>query len=658
MSILVMTVKRNQFILLLLVLSALPGGLGVHSPSKKFPYREAGLSDRQAVAHLLNRFTFGPRPGDIDRVVALGPEQWLEKQMKQNRDEPAVVEKLKSLGVLNLSIEEIAKSFPNAGLILTEAYREGVITREDSAGNRAETRRKVEEFMKTNGYRAQRELLGALMVQKVERALLSEHQLTEVMTDFWFNHFNVSITDNQARSFVLSYERDAIRPYVFGKFGSMLVATAKHPAMLLYLDNARSTAPEGTRTTMGDHVEKQKNQPGLRGAAARKRIDNALTEERERRDRMMSEVPEQFRPRKGINENYARELMELHTLGVDGGYTQEDVVSVARAFTGWTVMPMGQKQEQLRKRIEKGKGVGFIQEGGFLFRADGHDATEKRMLGQKFPAGGGKEEGERVLELLSRHPSTAKHIATKLSKRFVSDDPPQSLVERLARVFLETDGDIRAMIRTIAESPEFWAKEARQAKIKSPLKLVVSSLRALDAAVSPPRAVIQWIARMGEPLYACQPPTGYPDDAAAWVNSGSLLQRMNFGLNLALGSIPGVTVDLSRLTNGKEPESLEAALEQYAAVLLPERDVSGTLKLLKPAVHDPEFAGKVSAATPYEERPDALGEETMEESSHLENPGPQGRRGRAQAMIQPPTNQSPLAQVLGVILGSPEFQRH
>lgn len=647
-------VKRPPFIFLLLVFISFLGGFRTESPSKRFPYREAGLSDRQAAAHFLNRFTFGPRPGEIDRVAAKGLEQWLEEQVEQNLDDRAVEERLKPLSVLNLSLEEIAKTFPNAGLILTEAYREGVITREDSAGNRDEIRRKVEEFMKTNGYKPQQELLGALMVQKVQRALLSEHQLTEVMTDFWFNHFNVSITDNQARTFVLSYERDAIRPHVFGEFSTMLVATAKHPAMLLYLDNARSTAPEGTRTTMGDEVDKQKNQPGLRGAVAKKKIDKALGEERERQDRIMKEIPEQFRPRRGINENYARELMELHTLGVDGGYTQEDVVGVARVFTGWTVMPMGQRQEQLRKRIEKGKGVGFIQESGFLFRADAHDATEKNILGRKFPAGGGKEEGERILEILSRHPSTAKHIAKKLSQRFVSDDPPQSLVDRLARVFLESDGDMKVMIRTIAESPEFWSKDALHAKIKSPLELVVSSLRALDAEVSRPRAVIQWIARMGEPLYACQPPTGYPDHAAAWVNSGSLLQRMNFGLNLALGSIPGITVDLSKLTNGKEPESLEAALEQYATVLLPERDVSGALQLLKPAVHDPEFAGKLSSAAPQDESPDVMGGEMKEDS-----PGRQKRRrGRDQAMTQPPTNQSPLAQVVGVILGSPEFQRH
>ena len=253
-------------------------------------------------------------------------------------------------------------------------------------------------------------------------------------------------------------------------------------------------------------------------------------------------IEKEFRPRAGINENYARELMELHTLGVDGGYTQQDVSEVARAFTGWTAYPIGITSEWFKTGFPCGREVGFVREGHFLFRPDWHDTTEKRVLGEVIEAGGGREEGERILDRLAAHPSTARHLARKLAVRFVHEDPAPALVERLAGVFLETGGDVRKLVEALVTSIEFWQDVTSRSKIKSPLELVVSALRALDAEVTEPTALAEWCARMGQPLYGFQAPTGFPDRAGFWINPGTLLSRMSFGLALAANEIAEVRV--------------------------------------------------------------------------------------------------------------------
>jgi uncharacterized protein (DUF1800 family) len=602
------------------------------------PYQEAGLTQRQAAAILLDRFAFGARPGEIDQVVAQGLENWLEEQLSGNRPEHQLVGRLAPLKTLTLSSREIATAYPGPGMVRAQAIREGVMSRNDPLADRAETRQKLQAFAQHKGYLPQRELFEELTTQKLLRGVYSENRLTEVLVDFWYNHFNVSITNNRARPLVLSYERDAIRPHVLGHFRDLLHATAKHPAMLLYLDNAQSTASAGTTTTMSQAT---KRRGGLR------RGEESPTKEE----------PSKGRPsQRGINENYARELMELHTLGVDGGYTQQDVIEVARVFTGWTVLPPGPRGERLQKRLSRANGLGFAGDGDFLFRADTHDATQKIILGETFPPGGGMEEGERVLDMLARHPATARHIATKLAVRFVSDQPPASLVDRLTQQFQETAGDVRALVGTIANSPEFWQEAARRSKIKSPFELVTSALRALQADVEQPRPVIEWIARMGQPLYAYQAPTGYPDRAEAWVNTGSLLNRMNFGLHLAAGRISGIAFDLPTLNRGREPESVEAALETYAALVLPERDLTETLRLLTPAARDLTFAQKVDTAARREtevsaEAPSVLRDQSARVAENDERPSAPVREGSTGTM---PT---PLAHVVGVILGAPEFQR-
>jgi uncharacterized protein (DUF1800 family) len=617
----------------------------------RLPWKEAGLTEKQAAAHLLNRFGYGPRPGEVEEVVKMGLGRWFEGQLAGLSD-PEVDRRLRRLPAWEMSSQELARTYPPVGMVLAEARQAGVLPekmdpRELTEESRKDARAKAIRFAREQGYRSQKELLGQLMAQKLFRAVASENQLTEVMTDFWFNHFNVSLTDNRARLHLLSYERDAIRPHVLGRFRDLLGATARHPAMLFYLDNAQSSAAAEAPTTRAGEIEGMpRRRPGMR-------------------DRGGVPLQRRVRPR-GLNENYARELLELHTLGVDGGYTQQDVVEVARAFTGWTAIPPRRREEAERRlaRASRVGGLGFHAEGDFLFRADMHDAGAKTILGTRLPAGGGVEEGEAVLDLLSRHPSTARHLAAKLAVRFVSDTPSKALVDRLAKVYLDTNGDIRRMLVALAESPEFWSRDAVGSKIKSPFELTASALRSLDARITDPRETLKWVARMGQPLYAYQAPTGFPDKAEAWVNTGSLLNRMNFGLQLAAGRIRGVEFDLPALHAG-EPESREEALRTYAGLLLPGRDLASTLKLLGPMVSDPALAKRVDEAAPREEKSSGKSEDREDEILF----GDPEMRGQTRSIIVsdrlketepepvdrvPPTS---LEQVVGVILGSPEFQR-
>jgi uncharacterized protein (DUF1800 family) len=659
-----MRTQRRVHIIIFLFAALFLSASNTFSQSQ-MPYRKAGLSEREAAAHLLSRFTFGIRPDDIDKAIEMGLENWLETQLQGNLPDEALATRLKAFETNKLSGEEISEIYLNPGFLLNLAARDGVISRQDSSLSRREQLEIIAGYMQKNGYRPVRMLVGEMLAQKLLRAVYSENQMLEVLTEFWFNHFNVSITDNQCRPYVYAYERDAIRPNVLGDFRTLLGATAKHPAMLVYLDNAQSTAPDSTPTTMFVEAEKLRGQRGLRGAVNRFFVDRGMERYRREREQRMAELPGQFRPQHGINENYARELMELHTLGVDGGYTQKDVTEVARAFTGWSVMRPGPRGESMERRVERGRAVGFYRQGGFVFRADVHDATEKLILGVKFEAGRGMDEGEQVLDMLSKHPSTARFISRKLAIRFVSDAPPEALVDRLAQTFSKTNGDLRAMIRAIAYSKEFWPENNRRAKIKSPFELTVSALRALHADVQHPRQTIEWLERMGQNLYGYSAPTGYPDRANAWINTGSLLNRMNFGLNLALGSIRGVHFDLMALNHNREPESAEAALETYAGLLLPERDLSTVMSQLQTVIRDPDFARKVDGATKTEQpksnrnRSEMAMENGMNDRMRmrlLQNFG-----GKIPEWAKPGRYNEPqpeaIAQVVGVILGSPAFQR-
>lgn len=669
--------RATTAILLSALLLPPSSAAGAAAADLRLPWRAAGLTERQAAAHLLDRLAFGARPGEIDRVLAQGLEAWVERQVRADLPESALAPRLAALPALMMSAREIAETYPPGFALRQQAIDAGVVTREevaaaeagDDGAGRRDLQRRILSWMRTQGLRPERELVAQSHAQKLLRAVYAENQLAEVLADFWFNHLNVSTTDAPVRSYLLAYERDAIRPHLQGSFRELLGATARHPAMLLYLDNFQSVADPGRPTTLAGELERRgRRGPGRSGPGG------AQSANASRAGAARPARPD--RPR-GLNENYARELLELHTLGVDGGYSQEDVVEVARALTGWAFLPAGRRGDEGRRglaRAGRAGGLGYAQEGDFVFRADAHDAGAKRILDVAFPAGRGIEDGEQVLDLVAAHPSTARHLATKLAARFVADEPPADLVDRLTATFEATGGDLTALVRTLLEAPEFWSASARTAKIKSPFELAVSALRALGAEVDNPLPTLEWISSMGQPLYASAAPTGFPDRADYWVNTGALLARMNFGLELAAGRIAGLRFDLAALAGGKEPESAEGALAACVPALLPAREVGPTLAALAPLLADPDLGRKVGARVPATksgawELDDPFSDLEAMGGSGPERGGP-GAAGRrralpegpalypvARAMSSPAERPSALAGAAGLLLGSPEFQR-
>jgi uncharacterized protein (DUF1800 family) len=460
---------------------------------------------------VLNRLGFGPSPASIERVRRVGLAAYIEQQLHPDRiDDAAMTMRLERLTTLSKSTRELADEYYLPAMMERRAQQRRA---GQTSNGQPEPPPSGEPAMRTpeqmQMQRQQRLPIVELSEQKLLRAVYSERQLEEALVDFWFNHFNVFVGKGQVRLYLTEYERDAIRPHVLGKFRDLLGATAHSPAMLFYLDNWQSTAAEGAPTAADPR--------NRRSAAPR-----AGFRRRGVQPEMAADRPPAPMRRRGLNENYARELMELHTLGVDGGYTQKDVQEVARAFTGWTI-----------STPRAG--------GAFRFEPALHDAGEKAVLGHRIKAGGRDSDGEQVLDILAKHPSTARFIATKLVRRFVADDPPPALVARAAARFKETDGNLREVVRTIVTSPEFFAAESYRAKVKSPLEFVVSAVRALSldargaAGVGNAVPLVQALRDLGMPLYGAQPPTGYPDRADAWVNSGALLNRMNFALALTSG---------------------------------------------------------------------------------------------------------------------------
>ncbi len=536
------------------------------------------MTAEQKALHALNRLTFGPRPGDLEALKEMGLDRWIERQLHPRSipENPVLEAKLLPFDSLRMSSAELVRHYPTPQMVramidgrqqfpadpdsrflleklVARVRRQDAADKSGQAGNADVLNAKTipenwqldseqKQLLQNGKPPEQAALLESmppaeqydvldslpnnvrqrlfpaaspdlrrkiqifngpvqvvnqdLMDAKIVRAVYSNRQLEEVLTDFWYNHFNVFLDKGADRYMITSYERDVIRPHVLGHFKDLLVATAESPAMLFYLDNWQSRGTD----------------------------------------------PKAFgRNRQGLNENYGRELMELHTLGVDGGYTQQDVTEVARCFTGWTI-------------LEPNRG------GGFEFNDKIHDKGEKQVLGVTIPAGGGMSDGLKVLDILAHHPSTAHFISKSLAIRFVSDDPPETLVARMAATFQRTDGDLLEVMRTMLDSPEFWDPANFRSKVKSPLEMVASAVRAVNGDIDFAQALAGQLNQLGEPLYRKLEPTGYSNRGADWLNSASLLARMNFSVSLAQGKVPGVKVDQAQFALAIDPSRIERSI--------------------------------------------------------------------------------------------------
>ncbi len=551
-------------------------------------------ADQQAV-HALSRLTFGARPGDLDAVHEMGVDRWIDRQLHPERisDEKAEAW-IQQFEVVQKTSAQLESEYQNPGALVNQlsARSAGGLTRDDSLLLRQ---------ARLNLRRLSEEVQSA----RVGRALLTERQLQEVMTDFWLNHFSVFAGKGIREQYYLAdYENRVIRPRALGSFRDLLGAVAKSPAMLFYLDNWESAA-DSARPRLVDP----------RSPVVQRAVRRRFPEAANPQSPMAQQV--QRRLRAGLNENYGRELLELHTLGVDGGYTQQDVINAARALTGWTI-------------------AGPRQGGGFTFTPFMHDAGEKRVLGRTLKAGRGIEDGEELLDIVARHPSTARFIAFKLARRFVSDTPSTALVERAAATFTRTDGDIREVVRTIVTSPEFFSREAFRAKVKSPFEVVLSALRALDAAPDRTGRTAQVIAGLGQPIFGRQTPDGWPETADGWMGTGAILNRINFGLVLAAGRVPGVNPmafpGVEMLRAAPRERQVDAVVQAFLG-----GDASSVTRAVLLTGRNP----LLDAAAPGD-------------SSASMRPAQAIAPARANA---PVPQLRGLAQVVGLALGSPEFQR-
>ncbi|HWS88441.1 MAG TPA: DUF1800 domain-containing protein [Pyrinomonadaceae bacterium] len=631
------------------------------------------MTEEQRVVHVLNRLAFGARPGEVERVRRMGLGAYIEQQLNPSKvDDSALEARLRNFPTLGMSNGELLAKYPQPGQLLRRLERAGELPpelaalvrqrnqgqaqpngaaqtndgpnadaekmiaeamrppgqgamQEDVNPQRRQYRQAITKYMREQGLESPQRIMYELNSSRILRAVYSERQLQEVMVDFWTNHFNVYAQKGADRWFLTSYDRDVIRPNALGNFRDLLEATAKSPAMLFYLDNFQSVSPNAQG---GRRMNRRREQRRMKRERQQQQGD--VTAQQPPR-------PQQQRMRRGINENYARELMELHTLGVEGGYTQKDVQEVARAFTGWTIFAprgmglYGAEGEESRA-------------GSFFFNPRTHDDGEKTVLGVKIPAGGGVEDGRKVLDVLVAHPSTAKFIATKLARKFVSDEPDPALVKRVADAFHKSKGDIKTTLRALFNSPEFNSSEARRAKIKTPFELAASALRTLGADVEVRPALIQWVARMGEPLYGYQAPTGYPDEASYWVNTGALLERLNFSLALVSNRIPGARVDLARFVGEEAVSSRavdqKAVVERFLGVAL-QGDISPKSRevLMKQLT--------TQSDAPITSAPED--EQTREMNTRA------ARRERRQAGAT--VGNPEVARIAALVIGSPEFQR-
>jgi len=581
-------------------------GSGAIALDKKFkgnlPITE--LTEDQAVMHALNRLGYGPRPGDVERIRAMGLDKWVEQQLHpESIDDSALDERLEQYSTLKMSSKKLLDDFPQPNQavkregVTKDEYKEQMEQkRQDALAQMLPTGN--DNFDKANQQLAKiqgpNRIVAELSMAKLDRAVYSNRQLEAVMEDFWFNHFNVFANKGEDKWFVTSYVRDTIRPRTMGKFQDLLVATAQSPAMLFFLDNWMSADPVAYQRMKAEMEARRRRYQGIFAGGAPPQpgtfpgpspVPVANTAPKKKDDR-------------GLNENYGREVMELHTVGVDAGYTQEDVIAMAETLTGWTV-------HEPRKDPE------------FFFDERIHAQGKKVVMGRTFNYGGIKD-GEESLKFLANHPSTARFISTEMARHFVSDDPPQSLIERMTKNFESTNGDIRSLLKTMIYSPEFWSKDAYRAKVKTPYELVASTARALNADVPVMLPLTNWVGRMGEPLFLCQPPTGYSDKAETWVNTGALLNRLNFALSFAGDKMAGASVNLHDLLGQPASTDPNIALARSIDIFLGGQIADSTRQTLEARLSDPQVL---------------------------------------QAKLDDQVKQVNEGLVAGLVLGAPEFQR-
>ena len=570
----------------------------------KLPITE--LTEDEATLHALNRLGYGPRPGDVQRVEQMGLEKWIDQQLNPDSiDDSALDQRLEKYSTLAMSSQQLLEQFPPLALAAKQAGENKQDFKQDYKQQMQEKRRDamadVAETGNDNVDKANEALakiqgpgriIAELSMAKVDRAVYSNRQLEAVMEDFWFNHFNVFAGKGADRWLLTSYVRDTIRPNTMGKFQDLLTATAKSPAMLFFLDNWLSVDPTAFKEHRQEIAERRARFQSAFGGFrpfGTPQEQNAEVNAQQQRPKQQD---------RGLNENYGREVMELHTVGVDAGYTQQDVIEMAECLTGWTV-------KEPRRDPE------------FVFKPEFHAEGKKVVMGHTFDSGGEKD-GEEALAMLANDPHTAKFISTELARHFVSDAPPPALLARMTKTYESTGGDIRSVLRTMIYSPEFWSKETYRAKVKTPFELVASTARALDADVTVSLPLTVWVGRMGEPLFLCQPPTGYSDKASTWVNTGALLNRLNFALGFATNHMAGANVDLADMFGEDASRDPETALTRATDLFLDGQLAPTTMQTLEARLNDPQIL---------------------------------------QARLDDPVKQVNEGLLSGLVLGTPEFQR-
>ena len=618
---------------------------GARNPAKSVIARSdvRELPADQQIIQALNRLTFGARPGDVQKVRAIGLDKWIDQQLYPDKiNDNAMNAFVSSYSILNQNQSDLLAQYADQQRARREVKRERADTTSAMSAADSTARRK----QLGQQFNATRQVVAQLQSSRVARAVASERQLQEVMTDFWENHFNIyALKGAPERYYLTDFDQNVIRPRALGKFRDLLEAVAQSPAMLFYLDNARSMADSNRPTLSGPNGAPRIRPMGRGGLGS---IMGAVRQQ-QRQQQEQQQQQQQKRQRQGLNENYGRELLELHTLGVDGGYTQQDVINVARAFTGWTIKPPAQG-------------------GGFIFRPQVHDAGEKVVLGHKLAGGRGMEDAEDVLDILARSPATAHFISFKLARRFVSDSPSKALVDHAAQVYMKTDGDIREVVRAIVTSPEFFSQQAFRSKVKSPFEVVVSAMRALNGAPDNSPRTAQMIAYLGQPIFGHQAPNGWPETGDAWMNTGAILNRINFGMTAAAGRLPGADIrSIAALdTIGKAPRDKQ--VDAVVATILNGMVSPDTRAVLVSGEHPMLANGAGSRGIQDMSPPETMADSEMSAETMAEDASGAPRRpkqtgggkaavlqGRGMGNIPQLTG---LPQIVGLALGSPEFQRH